>query len=250
MIPLIIAGAAASVAGSLGSAAISGYYSDKAAKREADARKEAANQLRQSGQLTDAQYNQLISQINQYYNTRGSLGTRSDVNAYKQAIAGYNPEDYANIDYSKIDNADANGNFTYGKTKEDFINPYYSAIIGDTANQIQHTAAGAGLGRGTGAALNIAQGVAEKSDELYRTAMQDYQNDRSFEYQKYADAIKNNQNRLNALNSAQQYKIGLQGDLASDYYNTMDARQSDLMAAQQDRLNARVGYDSAIAGLY
>ena len=240
MIPLIIAGAAASVAGSLGGAAISGYYADKAAKREADARKEAANQLRQSGQLTDAQYNQLIGQINQYYNTRGSLGTQGDVNAYKQAIAGYNPEDYA---------ADV-GEFNYGKTKEDFINPYYSAIIGDTTNQIQHTAAGAGLGRGTGAALNIAKGVTEKSDELYRTAMQDYQNDRSFEYQKYSDAIRNNQNRLNALNTANQYKIGLQGNLASDYYNTMDARQSDLMAAQQDRLNARVGYDSAIAGLY
>ena len=183
------------MAGSLGSAAISGYYSDKAAKREADARKEAANQLRQSGQLTEAQYNQLISQINQYYNTRGSLGTRSDVNAYKQAIAGYNPEDYAYTPEKTFDE-------TYSKTKEDFINPYYSAIIGDTANQIQHTAAGAGIGRGTGAALNIAKGVAEKSDELYRTAMQDYQNDRSFEYQKYADAIKNNQNRLNALNSA------------------------------------------------
>ena len=240
MIPLIIAGAAASVAGSLGGAAISGYYADKAAKREADARKEAANQLRAQGQITDSQYNNLINQINQYYNTRGSLGTMSDVNAYKKAIADYNPYDYAAKDPG----------FDYDKTKEDFINPYYSAIIGDTANQIQHTAAGAGLGRGTGAALNIAQGVASKSDELYRTAMQDYQNDRTFEYQKYQDAIRNNQNRLNALNTANQYKIGLQGNLASDYYNTMDARQSDLMAANQDRLNAKAGYDSAIAGLY
>lgn len=240
MIPLIIAGAAASVAGGLGSAAIQGYYSDKAAKREAEARKEAANQLRQSGQLTDAQYNQLIGQINQYYNNRGSLGTQGDVNAYKQAIAGYNPADYV---------ADV-GEFNYGKTKEDFINPYYSAIIGDTANQIQHTAAGAGLGRGTGAALNIAQGVASKSDELYRTAMQDFQNDRTFEYQKYSDAIRNNQNRLNALNQATQYKIGLQGDLANDYFNTQDSRMSDLISAQQDKLNAQVGYASAISGLY
>lgn len=228
------------MAGSLGGAAISGYYADKAAKREADARKEAANQLRAQGQITDSQYNNLINQINQYYSTRGSLGTQSDVNAYKQAIAGYKPEDYAAKDPG----------FDYDKTKEDFINPYYSAIIGDTANQIQHTAAGAGLGRGTGAALNIAQGVASKSDELYRSAMQDYQNDRTFEYQKYQDAIRNNQNRLNALNTANQYKIGLQGNLASDYYNTMDARQSDLMAANQDRLNAKAGYDSAIAGLY
>ena len=242
MIPLIIAGAAAGVAGQLGGAAISGYYADKASEREADARKEAAAQLRQQGAVTDAQYNQLIDQINQYYNTRGSLGTRSDVNAYKQAISNYNPEDYA---------ADV-GNFDdqYNKTIDDFTNPYYAQIIGQTRDQLQHTAAGAGLGRGTGAALNIAQGVASKSDELYNTAMNQYNQDRSFEYQKYADAIRNNQNRLNALNSANQYKIGLQGNLASDYYNTQDARMSDVMQAQQDRINAQVGYSSAISGLY
>ena len=240
MIPLIIAGAAAGVAGQLGGAAISGYYADKASEREANARKEAAAQLRQQGAVTDAQYNQLIDQINQYYNTRGSLGTRSDVNAYKQAIAGYNPEDYA---------ADV-GEFNYGKTVEDFTNPYYAQIIGQTRDQLQHTAAGAGLGRGTGAALNIAQGVASKSDELYNTAMNQYNQDRSFEYQKYQDAIRNNQNRLNALNSANQYKIGLQGNLASNYYDTQDSRMSDIMQAQQDRLNAQTGYASALAGLY
>ena len=98
--------------------------------------------------------------------------------------------------------------------------------------------------------MNIAKGVSEKSDELYRSAMQDYQNDRTFEYQKYQDAIRNNQSRLNALNTANQYKIGLQGNLASDYYNTMDARQSDLMAANQDKLNAQAAYASAMAGLY
>lgn len=234
------------MAGQLGSAYIQGKYAEEAAEREAEARKQAAQQLRQQGQITDSEYRQLVDQIDQYYRDRGSLGTQADANAYKQAIAGYKPADYS-YDFEK-ELGSFNDNYT--KTKEDFINPYYSAIIGDTANSLQHTAAGAGIGRGTGAALNIAKGVSEKSDELYRTAMQDYQNDRTFEYQKYVDAIKNNQNRLNALNTATQYKIGLQGNLASDYYNTMDARQSDLMAAQQDRLNAKVGYDSAIAGLY
>jgi len=242
MVPLIVAGAIAGAAGQLGGAAIQGYYSNEASKREANARKEAANQLRQQGALTDAQYNQLINQINQYYDTRGSLGTRQDVNAYKQAIAGYNPEDYV-ADIGNFDDQ-------YNKTVEDFTNPYYAQIIGQTRDQLQHSAAGAGLGRGTGAALGIAQGVASKSDELYNTALNQYNQDRSFEYQKYADAIRNNQNRLNALNTANQYKIGLQGNLASDYYNTQDARMSDVMQAQQDRLNARVGYDSAIAGLY
>ena len=190
-----------------------------------------------NGALTQSEYNQIINNINSYYNQRGSLGTAQDANAYKQAIASYNPEDYA---------ADV-GDFSFDKTKEDYLNPYYSRIIGDTANSIQHTAAGAGLGRGTGAALNIAKGVSEKSDELYRTAMSDYQNERDFAYKQYQDNITNNQNRLNALNQSTQYKMGLQGNLASDYYNAMDARQSDLMNAYQDKLNSKAAYDTAIA---
>lgn len=240
MVPLIVAGAIAGAAGQLGGAAISGYYADKAAQREADARKDAANRLLQQGQITDAQYNELINQINQYYATRGSLGTKQDVNQYKQAIQGYNPEDYV---------ADV-GEFDYDKTKEDFVNPYYAQIIGDTRDTIQHSAAGAGLGRGTGAALNIAKGTAEKSDELYRTAQEAYKDDRNFAYQQYIDAINNNQNRLNALRTGTEYKLGLQGDLAQDYYNTRDSQMSDIMQAQQDRLNAKAGYASAIAGLY
>lgn len=237
-IPLIAAGimAGASLAGT----AYSAYKQGEAAEAELAARKEAAQQLKQQGALTDNEYNAVINQINQYYNQRGSLGTQSDVNAYKQAIANYNPEDYAaNV-----------GTFNYDKTKEDFVNPYYGRIIGDTAAQIQHSAAGAGLGRGTGAALNIAKGVSEKSDELYKTAMQEYNQDRGFAYQQFQDAITNNQNRLNALNQANQYKIGLQGNLAQDYFNTKDSRMSDILQAQQDRLNAQTAYGTAMAGLY
>ena len=239
MAPVIAAaliGGAASLAGS----GIQAYSNYKAQEAEMEARKEAAKQLREQGQITDAEYNNLIGQIDQYYQQRGSLGSMNDVNEYKKAIAGYNPEDYA---YKP-------GEFGFDKTKEDFLNPYYGRIIGDTANQIQHTAAGAGLGRGTGAAMNIAKGVAEKSDELYRTAMQDYQNERNFEYQKYADAIRNNQNYLNALREGNQYKMEQQGNLAQDYYNTMDARMSDKLRAEQDRLNAQQTYANAIAGLY
>lgn len=246
MVPLIVAGAIAGAAGQLGGAAIQGYYADKASEREANARKEAASQLRAQGQITEGQYNELINQINNYYNTRGSLGTQSDVNAYKQAIAGYNPEEYAYDFEKEMGSFDDN----YTKSVEDFANPYYAQIIGQTRDQLQHTAAGAGLGRGTGAALNIAEGVASKSDELYNTAMNQYNQDRQFEYQKYADAIQNNQNRLNALRTANEYKLGLQGNLAQDYYNTKDSRMSDVLQAQQDRMNAQVGYASAIAGLY
>ena len=242
--PLIAAGiiAGASLLGS----GIQSYYGNKAAEAELEAKKEAANKLAEEGVITQGQYNNIINSINQYYANRGSLGTAADANAYKKAISEYNPEDYSYDFEKELGTFDDN----YTKTKEDFINPYYSRIIGDTANSIQHSAAGAGLGRGTGAALNIAKGVSEKSDELYRTAMQDYNSDRQFAYQQYQDRIANNQARLNALNSSTQYKVGLQGTLAQDYYNVQDARQSDIMKAQQDKMNAKAAYDTAIVGLY
>lgn len=236
--PLIAAGIMAGA--SLLGAGIQSYYGNKAAEEEREARESAAKDLLNRGQITDNEYRQIINSIDSYYANRQSIGSAGDINRYRQAIADYNPEDYA---------ADV-GEFSFDKTKEDYINPYYSRIIGDTANTIQHSAAGAGLGRGTGAALNIAKGTAEKSDELYRTAMTDYQNDRDFAYQQFTDAIKNNQARLNALRSGQEYKMSLQGNLAQDYVNTQDARQSDLLKAQQDRLASKQAYDTAIVGLY
>ena len=242
MIPLIAAGVMA--AGTIAGSAIQSHYANKAAQAEREDRQRAAETLRQQGALSNTEYNNIIGDINRYYAQRGSLGSAQDVNAYKQAIASYNPNDYVETESLNPFNWESE------HSKEDYLNPYYSRIIGDTANSIQHSAAGAGLGRGTGAALNIAKGVSEKSDELYRTALQDYTNDRNFAYQQYQDRIANNQARLNALNSSTQYSIGLKGNLANDYYNTMDARQSDILKAQQDRMSAKSAYDTAIAGLY
>lgn len=210
---------------------------EEASEKELEARKEAAATLRAEGKLTEQEYNKVISDIDAYYKQRGSLGTKEDVSKYKSAIEGYNPEDYT-YDFDK---------FNYDKTKEDFLNPYYSRIIGDTASQIQHSAAGAGLGRGTGAALNIAKGTAEKSDELYKTALQEYNQDRSQSYKEYADYITNMQNKLDTLRQGQQYKIGLEGNLAQDYYNVQDQAISDRMKAEQDKLNAKTAYSTAIA---
>ena len=243
MLPLIAAGAMA--AGQLAGTAITNYYNDKAAQREADARAKAANQLYQQGKLTDNEYLKTIDEIDQFYDRRKGLGNAGDINAYRNAIADYNPEDYLGEEFS------AEGfNKSFDKTKEDFLNPYYSRIIGDTANSIQHTAAGAGIGRGTGAALNIAKGTAEKSDELYRTALSEYNNERDFAYKQYSDAIRNNQARLNALKSGQEFKLGLQGDLAQDYINTQDQAFADQIKAQQDRMAAKQAYDTAMVGLY
>ncbi|WP_294241559.1 hypothetical protein [Pseudobutyrivibrio sp.] len=212
----------------------------QATEKERQARLAAQAQLREQGKLTQAQYDKAIKDINDYYDTRVGLGSEEDVSKFKSSIEDYNPEDYV-YDF---------GDFNYDKTKEDFLNPYYNQIIGDAAQKAQGSAAGAGMGRSTFAAQNIARAVAQKEDELYKTALQEYNTDRSQAYKEYADAITRNQERLNALREGNQYKMGLEGDLAKDYINVQDQRQSDLMKANQDKLAAQREYDLSIVGMY
>lgn len=235
-VPLAIAGA------SLVGSAINSWTTNKAAERELAAKEAAAKKLLEQGQITQDQYDNIVTEINNYWKDRGSLGKEEDVTNYRNAIEGYNPTKYVGEEQDK--------NWKFRGSKEDYINPHYAQIIGDTAASIQHTAAGAGAGRGTGAALNIAQGVANKSDELYRTAMQDYQNERDFAYKTYSDAIANNQRRLDSLRAATESKINMQGGLAQDYFATKDAAQADRIKAEQDKLAAKQMYDTAAASLY
>ena len=212
----------------------------EADENERQARLQAQAQLRDQGRITQSQYEDTIKDINDYYDSRIGLGTKEDVNKFKSSIDGYNPEDYV-YDF---------GDFKYDKTKEDFLNPYYNQIISDVAQKAQGSAAGAGMGRSTFAAQNIARAVAQKEDELYKTALNEYNTDRSQAYKEYAEAITRNQERLNALREGTQYKMGLEGDLAKDYIDVQDQRQSDLMKANQDKLNAQREYDLSITGLY
>lgn len=249
MVPAIAAGVAAG-AQLLGSWL--GSKSEKEAREyEAQLREQARQDLQAQASRTDQDYLGLRNDISRYYKNRGSLGQRSDIQSYRDAIAGYDPTAFIDgYDSATGQIKERSFDDEYDKTREDFLNPYYSAIIGDTANQIQHTAAGAGLGRGTGAALNIAKGVAEKSDELNRTANEEFNQDRNFVYQKYQDALKNNQAKLDALRTGTENKINMTGNLASDYLGTQDASMQSQLQAEQDRMNARVGYASAISGLY
>lgn len=234
MIPAIIAGAVAA-----GSIASSLYNSSK----DREAREDMVNRLGEMKAQTDNQYDQILRDITSYYKDRGSLGTAQDVTAYKDAIAGYNPDDFIYKQNKTFDE-------TYNKTRDDFLNPYMQTIIGDEVANVQHSAAGAGLGRGSGAAQAIAQAVAEKENELFKEAQQEYKDDRSFEYQKYNDYARQMQEALNQKRAATETKLTMQGNLAQDYYNVMDSAQADKLRAQQDKLATGATYSTAMAGLY
>ena len=219
-----------------------GNQLNSAAEQEAKAQGRAYLQGAQSS--ANSAYNNIINGIGDYYKNRGSLGSASDVNAYKQAISGYNPDDFV---YTP-------GQFNasdYGVgSREDYINPYYNQIINDTAAQVQHSAAGAGVGRGSGAAQAIATEVAQKNNDLWKEANQEYNTERNFAYNQYSDYIRNMQNALDAKRAATDTKVSMQGNLANDYYSVMDAQQSDRLKALQDQIATNSTYSTAMAGLY
>lgn len=231
MIPALIAGGIA--AASL----ISNMYNSS---QDRKSRQNAVNKLSEQQRATDNEYSQMLRDIDSYYNRRGSLGNAQDVTSYKDAIAGYDPNQFV---YDR-------GEFDYGKTANDFITPLRDKIVANEIAGVQHSAAGAGLGRGSGAAEAIAQAVADKDEELYRLAQEDYRDDRDFAYKKYSDYAQAMQNKLDTLRSATDTKIALQGNLANDYYSTMDAAQADRLKARQDKLATDATYAQAMAGIY
>ena len=233
MIPALVAG---------GLAAATLLSNNMQANEDARRRDQARGRLAKQQQQQDNEYMKMLSDIGKFYDRRGSLGSADDVQSYREAISGYDPEDFV---YNRGKFSD-----TYDKTREDFINPYMDAIIGDTAETVQHTAAGAGLGRGSGAATAIADAVARKNDELMRTAQQDYESDRDFAYKEYDDYARAMQEALNTKRTGLENKISMTGNLATDYFDVMDARKADELKARQDKMSADTAYANAMAGLY
>jgi hypothetical protein len=233
-IPAIIGGAVA-----LGTLAGNMY----SASQDRKSRREGRKELKKLRNQTVNDYDSILGDIDSYYTNRGSLGTKKDADDYKTAMGSYNPSDFT-LSPDKL-------KYTgFGKSVQDYMNPYYDKIIGDTAATVQHTAAGAGLGRGSGAATAIADAVAKKNDELYKTALQEYNSERDFDYRTWDDYTRNMMDQLAQKRQATETKIAMQGDLAKDYYNVMDAAQADRMKAQQDRMAAQQQYDIAMTGLY
>lgn len=226
--------------GMAGAQIASNVYS---ANEDKKSRREGRNELKKLRGSTGSEYDKFLNDVNSYYERRGSLGTAQDAADYKAAIGEYDPNDFT----MSGDQLKYKG---FGKSVQDFVNPYYDKIIGDTAATVQHTAAGAGLGRGSGAATAIADAVAKKNDELYKTALSEYNNERNFDYQTWNDYTRNMMEQLAQKRQATETKISMQGNLANDYYNVMDAAQADRMGVKQDKLAAQQQYDIAMTGLY
>lgn len=215
------------IGGSLG--ALAGVFSAWEQEEDAKAKRKILEDAKYKFNLTQDEIETMMAAY--YDNPDNFLGTQEDVQAYREAIKEYNPSDYV-YDFREFKYTDENGR---EKTVDDFVNPYYDKIIGDTSKRIQHSAAGAGVGRGTGAATAIAQGVAEKEDQLYKTALDAYNQDRARSYSEWSGNIQAMQNKLNQLKAATDSQLTLKGNLASDYTDTQQQRVADEIAAKQNR---------------
>lgn len=231
----IVAGAVQGIGG-LGLGAYDSYKTRKAKEK-------AREELKALGLQSDASYATMLQDLTDYYANRNTLGTEQDAKSYKALIQGYDPNAYV-YDFDTPENK-----WNYNKSVEDFYNPYRDKIIKGTTDALQHTAAGAGLGRGTGAALNIAKGVADKDQELYNTAYSQYTDDRDTSYNQWSDYINKMQQKLNTLQQGYNTQVSMQGNLADDFYKVQDAQMADQLKLAQDREAAKASYASQIASI-
>ena len=207
---------------------ISAYEDEQDSRRK----QQILDQIKRQYNLSNAE---LESTLKAYYNNpENFLGSKADVQAYRNTIANYDPTAFV-ADYDE---------FKYDKTADDFINPYYDKIIDSVGKKVQQSAAGAGVGRGTGAAQAIAAAQAEKEDALYQTALNQYNADRAQSYQEWAGNITALQNKLNALKGATDTKVSMMGNLAQDYADTRKQYMSDYLAMKQNQNNGNLSLAS------
>lgn len=208
--------------------ALGGVFASLSEEDDAERKQKIINNAKAQFNLTQDEIDTLMDEF--YTNPENFLGTQEDVEAYRNAVNSYDPNQFV-YDFKAFD---------YDKDVDDFVNPYYDKIIKNTSDKVQHSAAGAGVGRGTGAANAIAEAVAQKDDELFKTALQQYNTDRAQTYSEWSGNIDKMQQRLNQLKSATDTQMNNLGTLANDYTQQQQNYFSDQIASKQNRNNANL----------
>lgn len=232
------AGAAFGPWGALAGGAVglaAGLFS--AYEQEQDERKKQKI-LEQAAQQLNTSTAQLKEAVTQWYKDNPSIGSQSDIKDYQTLIhggtlsngtfvEGYDPNEFV-YDYE-----DFNDNYNV----DDYYAPNREALIEKTADAVQAKAAGAGIGRGTGAATQIATSVADKNEQLYKDALAAMNQDRQFAYNLWNAKIQQGQNRLNQLKSAKDTQLSLYGGLAEDFQNWNKAQLQSMIDLDQQKMN-------------
>jgi len=221
------AGAAFGPWGALAGGAIglaAGLFS---AYEQAQDEKERQRILEQAAKQLNASTEELKSAVNQWYKDNPSIGSQQDVESYRNLVDTYDPNEFV-YNYEDFDN-----NYDVN----DYYAPNREALIEKTGDAVQARAAGAGIGRGTGAANQIATAVADKNESLYKDALEAMNQDRQFAYNLWNAKIQQGQNRLNQLKNAKDTQLSLYGGLAEDFQNWNKSKLQSMIDLDQQKMN-------------
>lgn len=203
----------------IGLGAIGNYLANKKAKRAAQ---KAVDDV-------EEQNEEIQKSISDYYANNGvteATGGKMSVGDHVNALKAYNPDEFT---YDVQD-------FSYDKSAKDFYNENADRILADVAKATQQTAAGAGVGRGTGAAQQIASDQVAKNEELWNDAQSAYNEDRAQAYNEWSGYTQAKQNEMAQKANAYKQKVENLGAISQLY---LDDAQNEF----EDTLNAKIaGY--------
>lgn len=183
--------------------------------------------------------NSIKKQFETWYEENPPIGVKEDVEKFRELSTSFDPNEFV-YDYDEFDDAyDVN----------DYYAPNRSAIIQATSDAAQATAAGQGVGRGTGAVTNIAQAVADKSEALARDAQTAMNQDRQFAYNIWNANIANAQKRLDQLRSGYETQMGLYGDLAKDFQQFNKEKMETMANLDMDKARNNLQLQLGLASI-
>lgn len=197
------------------------------AYEQAQDEKERRRILEQASKQLNASTAELKAAVDQWYKDNPSMGSQEDVSKYTELVGNYDPYEFV------YDAEDFDDNYNV----DDYYAPNREALIEKTGDAVQARAAGAGIGRGTGAANQIATAVADKNESLYRDALAAMNQDRQFAYNLWNAKIQQGQNRLNQLKSAKDTQLSLYGGLAEDFQSWNKSKLQSMIDLDQQKMN-------------
>lgn len=215
---------------SLAGSGLQANAANRATRAQERMQRERAQRIAEAADYADMTYDEARDIIEQNRAGQYQYATPEMAAEYTSAIQGFDPNKFV-YDFDE---------FSFDKTRDDYVTPYMDDILSQVEARVQGTAAGAGLGRGTGTAEAIASADAEKMNELYQQANQQYQQDKQFAYQTYSDYIKNMQSKYNTLANLTSEKIKLTGGALEHDEKQQSDYMADVLGVLGDKAQSRV----------
>lgn len=199
--------------------------------QQAEAAKKAKKQVKKVSQQTESDYNQMLEMLDKWRQDKITAATPQMISEYSSLLENFEPSEYT-ADIEKFEFTDEQGK---PLTREDFLAKNRDQILQSVTDRIQHSAAGAGLGRGTGAALGIAEGVAAKDEELQRLANQEYSTAKQQAYSEWSDYIDKMQRKLDAERAGTESRISMLGGAIGQQQQQESDYMADLLALLENK---------------